>query len=322
MKIMTRLGVAAAIALGSASLSLTVMAADYPEKPVKIIVPFGAGDALDASARVIAEQMSAELGVPFPVQNIPGAGGGKGTAEAAKAAGDGYTLLMGSTGAMTARPQISNSGYKTDDFVALAQLVEAPIGVAVKADSPFNSVADIVAAAKAAPGKIKYATPGPGASQHINMEIFAKEQGIKLTHIGGKGGRGAVTKALSGEVDFVFVGASNYSALAKGGKLKVIALGSPERVSYFPDVPTFREQGFAHDFAVWFGLVTNKGAPADVVAKLRAAIAKAATSDKTLKMYATQNLSPAFLDGDAFQQRIDGDAADYGVVLKEIGLIK
>ncbi|MEQ9199988.1 MAG: tripartite tricarboxylate transporter substrate binding protein, partial [Rhodospirillales bacterium] len=309
MNVMTRLGVAVAIAMGSASLSLTAVAADYPDKPVKIIVPFGAGDALDATARVIAEQLSAELGVPFPVQNIPGAGGGKGTAEAAKAAGDGYTLLMGSTGAMTARPQISSSGYKTDDFIALAQLVEAPIGIAVKADSPFNSVADIIAAAKAEPGKIKYATPGPGASQHINMEIFAKAQGIKLTHIGGQGGQGAVTKTLSGEVDFVFVGASNDTALANGGKLRVIALGSPERVSYFPDVPTVREQGFAEDFAVWFGLVTNKGTPADVVAKLRASIAKVANTDKTLKLYATQNLSPAFLDGDAFQKRIDGNVA-------------
>jgi tripartite-type tricarboxylate transporter receptor subunit TctC len=322
MLLRKKLGVAIATAFVAASLAAPAGAADYPEKPVKIVVPFGAGDALDATARVIADQLEKELGVPFPVQNIPGAGGGKGTAEAAKAAGDGYTLLMGSTGALTARPQISNSGYVTSDFIALAQLVEAPIGLAVKADSPFNSVADIIAAAKAAPGKIKYATPGPGASQHIGMEAFAKSQGIQLTHIGGRGGKGAVTKTLSGEVDFTFVGASNYTALAKGGKLKVIAIGSPERVSFLPDTPTFREQGYDVEFAVWFGLLTRKGTPDDVVAKLRSAIEKVAATQTTRDNYAKQDLNEAFLDGAAFQARIDANVADNAVVLKEIGLIK
>ncbi|MEQ8356196.1 MAG: tripartite tricarboxylate transporter substrate binding protein [Kiloniellaceae bacterium] len=298
------------------------LGAGYPEKPVEIVVPFGAGDALDSTARVIADRLKDKLGVPFIVKNIPGAGGGKGTAEANKAADDGYTLLMGSTGALTARPLISDAGYQTDDFVPLAQLVEAPIALAVAADSPYTTVQEIVEAAKQAPGKVTYSTPGPGATQHINMEIFAKDQGIELTHIGGRGGKGAVTKALSGEVDFVFVGASNYTSLAKAGKLRVLATAAKDRLAFLPDVPTFREQGFDFDVAVWFGLLTNSGAPADVVAKLRETIAEVANTDETRELYKKFNLNEAFLDGAAFQQRINENVDTHAKVLKEIGLMK
>ena len=296
--------------------------AEYPEKPVQIVVPFGAGDALDGTARVIADQLKKELKVPFLVKNIPGAGGGKGTAEANKAKPDGYTLLMGSTGALTARPLIKNPGYKTADFVPIAQLVEVPIGLAVRANSPFNSVKDIVAAAKAKPGGVKYATPGPGATQHINMEIFAKTQGLKLTHIGGRGGKGAVIKTLSGEVDFVFVGASNSPALAKGGKLRVIAVAADSRLPYLPGVPTFKEAGYDFTVAVWFGLLTKAGTPKVVVDKLRRVVAKVAQDDKTRALYKRFNFNEAFLDGNGFQKQIDANVAKHSVVLKDIGLMK
>lgn len=312
-------GVAAVACLVTSVQSFAV---EYPVKPVQIIVPFGAGDALDGTARVIAERLKQSLGVPFIVKNIPGAGGGKGTAEANKAKRDGYTLLMGSTGALTARPLIKDPGYKTDDFVPIAQLVEAPIALAVAADSPFKSIKDIVEAAKKAPGSIKYSTPGPGATQHINMEIFAKAQGIKMTHIGGRGGKGAVVKTMSGEVDFVFVGASNYSSLAKAGKLRVLAVAADDRLSFLPDVPTFKEQGYDFNVAVWFGLLTHKGVDADVIEKLRTAVSGIANSQETRDLYKKFNLNEAFLDGAAFQKRIDANVAKHLVVLKEIGLIK
>ena len=312
-----------AVAAGLAVAMLGAPAlAEYPEKPIKIIVPFGAGDSLDGTARVIADQLKKALGVAFVVQNIAGAGGGKGTAEAKKAKGDGYTLLMGSTGALTARPLISKPGYVTADFVPLAQLVEVPIGLAVASGSPFNSVKDIVEAARKNPGGVKYATPGPGATQHINMEIFAKAQGIKLTHIGGRGGKGAVTKTLTGEVDFVFVGAPNYTALAKGGKLRVLAVAADGRVSYLADVPTFKEQGYNFTVAVWFGLLTRQGTPQPVVDKLRRVIAEVANAPETDAYYRKFNFNKAFLDGAGFQKRIDANVAKHQAVLKDIGLIK
>lgn len=310
------------LAASAGLIAAPALAADYPTKPVEIVVPFGAGDALDGSARVIAERLKDSMGVPFIVKNIPGAGGGKGTAEANKAERDGYTLLMGSTGALTARPLISDAGYKTEDFVPIAQLVEVPIGLAVNADSPFKTVKDVVDAAKAEAGAVKYSTPGPGATQHINMEIFARDQGAQMTHIGGRGGKGAVTKALSGEVDFVFVGAPNYSSLAKAGKLRVIAVAADERLPYMPDVPTFKEQGYDFSVAVWFGLLTNSGAPQEVIAKLREEVSNIANTQETRDLYKKFNLNEAFLDGAAFQQQIDTNVATHSKVLKDIGLMK
>jgi tripartite-type tricarboxylate transporter receptor subunit TctC len=319
---MTRIAGRAWLAMSMLPALPFVAHAEYPEKPVEIIVPFGAGDALDGAARVIADRLKDSMGVPFIVKNIPGAGGGKGTAEANKAERDGYTLLMGSTGALTARPLISDSGYATDDFVPIAQLVEVPIGLAVSEDSPHQSVADVVDAAKASAGAVKYATPGPGSTQHINMEIFARDQGIEMTHIGGRGGKGAVTKALSGEVDFVFVGASNYTSLAKAGKLRVLGVAAEEPVAYLADAPTFKEQGFDFTVAVWFGLLTHSGVPDDVVGKLREEVAAIAATEETRELYRKLNLTESFLDGEAFRQRIDDNVDKHRVVLKEIGLIE
>lgn len=316
MKIARILAAAAALTLAGTAPAL----AAYPEKPIQIIVPFGAGDAIDGTARVIADRLEDALGVPVIVRNIAGAGGGKGTAEAATAEPDGYTLLMGSTGALTARPIISDSGYETDDFVPIAQLVEVPIGLAVAAESAYESVGDVVAAAKE--GGVKYATPGPGATQHINMEKFAKAEGIEMTHIGGRGGKGAVTKALSGEVDFVFVGASNYTSLADAGQLRVLGVANPERVPYLPDAPTFDEQGHPLTVAVWFGLLAPKGTPEDALETLREAVAKVADTEETRDLYKKFNFNEAYLDAEAFQKRIDETVADHKVVLKDIGLVK
>lgn len=296
--------------------------AKFPEKTIKIIVGFGAGDAIDGTARVLADRLSQALGGPVVVINVPGGGGAKGLAAAAQETADGHTLVMGSTGALTARPLISNAGYTPESFAPIAQLTEVPIGLAVAKDSPFTSIDDIIAAAKADPGSVSYATPAPGTTQHINMERFADAQGLELTHIGGKGGKGAVTKALSGEVDFVFVGASNYTGLAKSGDLRVLGVAAEERVPYLPEVPTFKEQG--HDLVakVWFGLLAPADTPDDVLAKLRKAVAKVAQGDDTLALYRKYNFTPAYLDAEAFAERISGNVAEHGVVLKKIGLIK
>lgn len=294
--------------------------AAYPDEPIKIIVPFGAGDAIDGTARVIADRMKADLGVPVIIQNIPAAGGAVGTAEAKRAKPDGYTLLMGSTGALTARPIIADSGYQTSDFVPLAQLVRVPIALAVRAESPYHSLKELVQAAQSK--GLTYATPGPGSTQHINMAAFASEQHLKLTHVGGQGGKGAVTKALSGEVDFVFVGASNYTSLLPSGKLRVLAVASNDPVPYLPGVPTFREQGFPLDASVWFGLLAGTGTPADRVEKLRKEIDKVAHEPKTLELYKRLNFTPSFLDGRAFAAEIANNVTTHKRVLKQLGMAK
>lgn len=295
-------------------------AAAYPDEPIRIIVPFGPGDAIDGTARVIADRMKAELKVPVVVQNVPGAGGGVGTAEANRAKPDGYTLLMGSTGALTARPIIGKAGYDTADFVPIAQLVDVPIGLAVAANSPYTSLKPLVEAAKAK--ALTYSTPGPGSTQHINMSRFAQENGLQLTHVGGRGGKGAVTKALTGEVDFVFVGASNYTSLEKAGKLRVLAVAAPKRVPYLPQVPTFRDQGYDLDAAVWFGLLVNAGTPQDRIEKLRKTIDRIAQEDETLALYRRLNFTPAYLDNVAFQRQIERNVETHTKVLRDLGMTK
>lgn len=295
-------------------------AAAYPDEPIRIIVPFGPGDAIDGTARVIAERMKTELQVPVVVQNVPGAGGGVGTAEANRAKPDGYTLLMGSTGALTARPIIGKAGYDTADFVPIAQLVDVPIGLAVAANSPYRSLKQLVEAAKAK--ALTYATPGPGSTQHINMSRFAQENGLQLTHVGGRGGKGAVTKALTGEVDFVFVGASNYTSLEKAGKLRVLAVAAPKRVPYLPQVPTFHDQGYDLDAAVWFGLLVNAGTPQDRIEKLRKTIDRIAQEDETLALYRRLNFTPAYLDNVAFERQIERNVETHTKVLRDLGMAK
>lgn len=297
-------------------------AADFPSQPVRIIVPFGAGDAVDGTARVIADQLKSDLGVPVIVQNVPGAGGAQGTAEAKKAEPDGHTMLMGSTGALTAAPFISNTGYAASDFEPVAQLVEVPIGLAVSAKSPHQSLDDLMKAGKDSPDGLTYSTPGPGSTQHINMAEFAKKHGIKMTHVGGQGGKGAVTKALTREVDFVFVGASNYTQLANAGQLRVLGIADDSRIDYLPDVPTFKEAGYDFEATVWFGLLVPKGTPADRLERLRNVVAAVAEKPETADLYEKFNFEPAYLDAESFQQRIDTNVASHKSTLEEIGLAR
>lgn len=300
--------------------AIPVARAAFPSGPVRIIVPFAPGDAIDNTARVMADRMRQQLGVPVVVQNIAGGGGSLGIAEAAKAPADGQTLVMVSTGALTAGPLISDSGFEPQDFIPLAQLVENPLAVAVSEKSPFKSLPDLVAAAGTQ--KLSYSTPGPTTKQRISMTGFAKEHGIELTHVSGQGGTGAALKALSGEVDFVFTAAPVFVPLAKSGKLRVLAVGADERVPYMPDVPTFKELGYATPDRLWFGLVVRKGVPDEAVRKLSDAVRDAASQKDTRAMYEKLRFTEAYRDGQAFQQVIDANIADHKVVLQALDLLK
>ncbi len=298
----------------------TAQAEDFPSRPIRIIVPFAPGDSIDNTARVMSERMHEVLGVPVIVQNIAGGGGSTGLAEVVKAPADGYTLAMASTGALTAGPLISESGFTADDFIPLAQLVENPLAVAVAANSPIKSMEDLIQAAQK--GTLTYSTPGPTTKQRISMTQFAREHGLNLTHVGGQGGNGAVMKALSGEVDFVFTATPVYLSLYKGGKLRVLAVGADERVPYMPDVPTYKELGYSAPDNLWFGLIVRKDTPATVVKKLSQAVSEAAHSQTTRDIYAKLMFIDAYLDGPAFQEVITKNIADHKIILERLGLLK
>lgn len=318
MKLLTTLATAAACATLLTGAALA--AKDFPKNPIRVIVPFAPGDSIDNTARVIAERMRRVLGVPVIVQNIAGGGGSQGIAEAAKAPADGYTLVMVSTGALTAGPLISDSGFEPQDFVPLALLVENPLALAVPGASPFKDMKELVAAAKEK--KLSYSTPSPTTKQRISMTAFAKENGFELTHVSGQGGTGAALKALSGEVDFVFTAAPVFVPMGKAGKLRVLAMGADERVPYMPNVPTFKELGYPTPDRLWFGLIVRKGTPEDVIARLEEAIKNAASQPETRQMYEKLNFTDAYLDAADFQKVIDANLANHKAVLGELGLLK
>lgn len=309
-----------AVAALTLTLPLTALAADFPSKPIRIISPFAAGDAIDNTARVMAERMRTILKVQVIVQNIPGGGGAVGLAEAAKAAPDGYTLAIASTGALTAGPLITDSGFSPDDFTPLARLVTLPLAVAVNEKSPYKSLKELVEAAKTK--EITYSTPGASTKQRIAMTQFAKDAGLKLIHVAGKGGTDAATKAMTGEVDFVFTALPVFENLARAGKLIVLAVAADERVDYMPNVPTFKEQGYPTLDSLWFGLIVRKGVPDAAMKALEGAIKDAVSQKETKDLYAKLRFTDSYIDGPAFAEVIKANLANHAVILKEIGLIK
>lgn len=316
MKRLLSLAVAAMVL----ALPLAASAANFPSKPIRIISPFAAGDAIDNTARVMAERMRSILKVQVIVQNIPGGGGAVGLAEAAKAAPDGYTLAIASTGALTAGPLITDSGFEPDDFTPLARLVTMPLAVAVNDKSPYKSLKELVEAAKTK--ELSYATPGASTKQRIVMTQFAKDNGLKLIHIAGKGGTDAATKAMTGEVDFVFTAMPVFENLARGGKLTVLGVSADERVEYMPNVPTFKEEGYPTLDNLWFGLIVRKGVPAEAVRILENAVKDAAGQKETKELYARLRFADSYIGGPAFGEVIKANLENHKVVLKEIGLIK
>lgn len=296
-------------------------ASSFPQNPIRIISPYAPGDSVDNTARVLADAMGKILGVPVVVQNIAGGGGVTGMKEAQKAPADGYTLVMCTAGSYINAPLIGDTGYELKDFEPLARLVLMPLAVAVAAESPLKNLKDLVETGQKK--QLKFSTPGPNSVQRIVMTGFALDNKfVPMAHIGGDGGAGATTKALTGEVDFSFLAMPVFYPLTKGGKLRILGAGAEERTSYLPDVPTFKEQGYKSPEPLWFGILIRAGAPADVVAAIQAAIEKAAANPATQEGYRKFQMDPAYLNAADFKKLIDATYAERLQVLPEIGLIK
>jgi tripartite-type tricarboxylate transporter receptor subunit TctC len=249
----------------------------YPAKPVKIIVAFTAGSATDILARVVADNLSKSLGQPFVVENKPGAGGSVGTAQAKDAPADGYTLVAAGSGPFGINPAIyAKLPYDPlTDFEPIGNIVLTPQTIVVGAQAPYKSIKDLVAAAKAKPGEIAYASLGNGSTSHLTMEAFMSAAGIKLNHIPFKGSSDAQTQIIGGQVPLMSDTVSGVLAQVKAGKLRAIGVAIPQRSPYLPDVPTVAEQGYPGFESVgWIGLAAPKGTPAAILDKLNAELKK------------------------------------------------
>lgn len=270
--------IAKAVAAG-ALLAFGTMAAaqQYPVKPVKLIVPFPAGQATDLAARVIAEALSKEWGQSVVVENLGGGAGIPGMVAAKNAPADGYTLAMGTSAVLVVNPAIMSSiPYDPlNDFAYIGPVFRNPLIIVATEKSPYRSVKDLVEAAKKNPGKLNWGYPGAGTTQHLTGELFKQVAGVDIQGVMYKGSAAAVQDLLGGQIELSVDGIGPNLPHIKAGKLRALASTGEHRASQLPDVPTVAEQGYpGFSGEGWGGVVVTKGAPADIVAKVSRDLAK------------------------------------------------
>ena len=261
------------LSLGIASAS----AESYPSRPIRLIVPFAAGGAVDTVARVLAAPLSANLGQPVVIYDHGGAGGILGMNEAAKSTPDGYTLLLAHSG-LTYMPACTASCHsiQSKDFDGVITAVSGIYVLAVNPQLPAKSVGELIAYAKAKPGKLSYGSAGIGSSLHLAGEFFKLEAGIDIVHVPYKGAAQAVTDLVGGQIaNDVWAGGIDILPLAKAGKLRALAVTSPKRSALAPDLPAVAETLPGFEVVGWYGLAAPAGTPKDVIAKLNADANKA-----------------------------------------------
>lgn len=274
-------GRAVAAFTATVAMGLAAAHAAFPDKPIKLVVPFAPGGGADLIARTLAVELSKELGQSVFVENKPGAGTIIGSDIVAKSAPDGYTLLVSSIAHSVNPSLMEKLPYSTEkDFVPVSLVVRSPNVLVVRADSPYKSVKDIIDAAKAKPNRLSYASPGNGTSSHLAGALFADLAKVQIQHITYKGSAPALTDLLGGQTDILFGTSGSIGPFVDNGKLRALAVTSATRSSAYPKVPTMIEAGVpGYVSEGWYGLHAPAGTPAAVIQKLNAATRKAAQSE-------------------------------------------
>jgi tripartite-type tricarboxylate transporter receptor subunit TctC len=265
----------AAVAVFAAPLLASAQA--YPAKPVKVVVGYSAGGAVDAVARTVGQAMSASMGQTFVVENKPGAGTNIAVKSVIAAEPDGYTLMMAANALAANMALYQPAPFDAErDLVAVSLIGRVPVVIAANAGAPYANIQQLIAAARARPGSISFASPGNGSTPHMAVEFFKRAAGISLLHIPYRGGSQALTDVIGGQLPLVAVNALEVQPHVKSGKLKVLAVLSTNRSAIFPDVPTIAESGFpGFEASVWYGLVAPAATPKAIVTRLHAEVQKA-----------------------------------------------
>ena len=306
-------------ALSALPLARFAHAQNFPARPIRIIVGYAAGGAVDIVARTVGQAMSASLGQPVIVENKPGAGTNIAVRTVIEAPADGYTLHMAAN-ALAANPSLFQPPPfdPEKDLVPVSLVGRVPVVIAANPSAPFSDIKALVAAAKAKPGTIPYATPGNGSTPHMAVELFAHLAGIQLQHVPYKGGAPAITDVIGGQVPLVAVNALEVQPHVKNGRLKVLAVLSEKRTAIFPDVATIAESGWpGFDASVWYGLVAPAKTPKAIVDRLHDEVQKAlATPEVKQRM---SGVGGEVIPGsrEMFAQLIHTDVVRYANIVKE-----
>ena len=308
--------------LAVALLSTAAAAQQYPSKPVRLLVGYPAGGAVDVTSRVIAERLGAILGQQVVVDNRPGATGNIAADLLAKSPPDGYTIYMGTSINAVSVSLFKNLPYDpVRDFAPVSLAVTTPSILVVNPSVPARSVKELVALAKKSPGTLTYATTGAGSSPHLCAEMLSTLAGIKMLHIPYKGGAPAVTDLLGGHVDLSFSNTASVIPHMKTGRLRALAVTSPKRFFQAPEVPTMIEAGYPGFVQVaWYGVMAPAGTPAAIVSRLNAEIGKILQMPDAREILANQGLEAQASTPTELARRLKDDIGIYAKVLKDAGV--
>lgn len=309
-------------ACGMATVAPVQADTAWPAKPIRLVIPFPPGGGTDILSRLVANQLTQSAKWTVVPDNRPGAGGTIGIAEVVRAAPTGYELVMGQKDNLVVAPWL----YKTvkydpsKDLVAVTHVAYTPIMIVAPANSPFKNIADVVAAAKRAPGSIKYGSPGNGTTIHLAAEIFSQAAGIKLLHVPYKGSNAAMMDAIAGNVDLMVASVPSAMAQIKAGKLRALAVTSATRSTSLPEVPTLAESGYKQvDVSTWYGIFAPAKTPREVVDKLAAEVNKQLATPAMIQAIHEQGAEPKLMSQKQFADLVQSDYKKWKTIVQESG---
>lgn len=316
-------GAVAAVALAATCAQAADPAAAYPSKTIRLVVPYSAGGSTDILGRLLAQKMGENMHATVVVENKAGANGTLGCDQVAKAPADGYTIVLGDVGCMAMAPGLyTKLPYDPlKDFSVVSLVARSPLVLAVGAQSPFKTMADLTAAARAHPGKLNYPSSGTGGPNHLGAELYAMQAKVKISHIPYKGSAPSVVSLVAGETDFGFLTAVTIDSQLKAGKLRALAVAHNERLASLPDVPTMDEQGLKGFQAdAWFMAAVPAGTPQPIVDRLYAEIAKALPDPVVKAKLDAMGVLPSALKPAASTSFLKSEVAKWRDVIKNANI--
>ena len=299
------------------------LAQAYPNRPVRIVVPWPPGQATDIAARVVAEKLQQQLGQPFVADNRPGAGGSIGTDAVAKASPDGYTLLAASSGPISIMPSLQKVPYDPlKDLQPVSLIAIAPFALVTHPSFPAKNAAEFVALVRANPDKYTFSSSGTGATAHLVSELFNSMAGLKARHVPYKGSAPALSDLMGGQIDYALETVASLAGHIKAGRLKALGVTSGKRTAALPDVPTLAEAANipGYNIGAWIGYAAPPGTPKEVTAKLSAEIAKAMQAPDLKERYLSLGMDPASNTPDEMASFLRSEQARYGSIIKNANI--